>query len=158
MTKTLTAHAWIREIKECDDSRHRIGCMVATRISPTKAKVSFSLCAPGDVFHPANGKALAETRQMTKTVIVSRRGIDKVEFEKALGLESIVDKHSDAGRMFDFTSTDRCLASIVKEVCDAKDTSKVDEKRLAKRTAKGRKLAGWKGQTRLSNGRFGPKA
>lgn len=156
MTKTLTAHAWIREIKECDDSRHRIGCMVATRISPNKAKVSFSLCAPGDVFHPANGKALAETRQMTKTVIVSRRGIDKVEFEKALGLESIVDKHSDAGRMFDFTSTDRCLASIVKEVCDAKVAPK------AKRAAKGRKAPNltkpWMNQTRLSNGRFGPKA
>ena len=58
---TKIAHAWIREMR-LDNSEHRVGCMVAKRVSPTKARIAFSLCAPVDKMDVTKAKRLAMRR------------------------------------------------------------------------------------------------
>lgn len=160
MSATI-AKSWIRELHIHDDSSHRVGCIVAQRISPTKAKVAFSLCAPADKFTAEQAEYLAFARLNGKAVTINLKGIDSVEFEQALGLESIVEAHSTLGRCYDFSRNDRCLASIVKEVCDAAKpvAKKAAGKKVSQpRLSNGRFAPKKAVQTRLSNGRFGPKA
>lgn len=147
------AKSWIRELHIHDDSSHRVGCIVAQRISPTKAKVAFSLCSPADKFSAEQAEYLACARLNGKAITINLKGIDNVEFEQALGLESIVEAHYSLGRTYDFSRNDRCLASIVKEVCET--AQPVAKKAAGKKAPNLTKP--WMNQTRLSNGRFAPK-
>lgn len=120
---TKIAHAWIREIHTGDLSSHRIGCMVAQKVSPTKARVAFSLCAPGDKMNIAKAKKLAMrrlTESKTKSIVVdvTTRHHD---WATVLGIAKTADRHYEKdNRFYDEERCNGSLNGLLSEVCPTK--------------------------------------
>ncbi len=121
---TKIAHAWIREL-QLDNSNHRVGCMVAKRISPTKARIAFSLCAPSDKMNITMAKRLAMRRLTefkTKSIVVDVTKIeydtDSSDWADVLGIKSTVDKQTKQGiRFYAEYRNERALKGLLSEVC-----------------------------------------
>jgi hypothetical protein len=121
---TKIAHAWIRELR-MDESHHRVGCMVAKRISPTKARIAFSLCAPSDKMNISMAKRLAMRRLTefkTKSIVVDVTKIDfdgdERDWAAVLGIKSIVDKQTyNAIRFYAEERNGQALKGLLSEVC-----------------------------------------
>lgn len=121
---TKIAHAWIRELQH-DDSKHRVGCMVAKRVSPTKARIAFSLCAPTDKMNIAKAKRLAMRRLTefkSKSILVDVTKIeydtDSADWAAVLGIQPTVDKQTRQGvRFYAEDNNTRALKGLLSEVC-----------------------------------------
>jgi hypothetical protein len=120
---TKIAHAWIREVRS-DGSQHRIGCMAATRISPNKARIAFSLCAPGDKMDVKKAKRLAMrrlTESKTKTIVIDMNKQNVSDWATSLNICSLVDKQTDSGvRCYAETKNDLAILGLLSEVCPVK--------------------------------------
>lgn len=119
MSKKI-AHAWIRELHS-DGSSHRIGCMVAKRLSPSKARVAFSLCAPTDKMDVKKAKRLAMRRLTefkSKSIVIDMNKQNIFDWAIALNICSLVDKQSNSGvRHYDETKNDLAILGLLSEVC-----------------------------------------
>ncbi len=117
--KKKIAHAWLREYHLHDDSKHRVGCMVAQRISPTKARLAFSLCAPGDKMDIKKAKRLAMrrlTEYKTKSIVIDiSNGLQA--WDETLNIVQTIDKHYDLGRVYAEQRNEDALRGLLSEVC-----------------------------------------
>lgn len=123
MSKKI-AHAWIRELHP-DDSMHRIGCMVAKRLSPTKARIAFSLCAPGDKMDVKKAKRLA-LRRLTefksKAITVDVTTLNgAIDWAEVLQIAQTADKHFiKNGRVYAEDRNQNAIMGLLSEVCPVK--------------------------------------
>lgn len=121
---TKIAHAWIRELRP-DDSKHRVGCIVAERVSPTKARIAFSLCAPVDKMDVKKAKRLA-LRRLTefksKSIVVDVKTFTPAtDWAEVLNISNIVNKQYTKGeRVYAEGTNDLALLGLLSEVCPQK--------------------------------------
>jgi hypothetical protein len=123
MSKKI-AHAWIRELRP-DDSLHRVGCMVAERISPTKARIAFSLCSPADKMDVKKAKRLA-LRRLTefksKSIVVDVKTITPAtDWAEVLNIKNTIDKQfKKEERIYAEGTNGLALLGLLSEVCPVK--------------------------------------
>jgi hypothetical protein len=125
---TKIAHAWIRELR-MDMSHHRVGCMVAERVSPTKARIAFSLCSPADKMDVKKAKRLAMRRLTefkSKSIVVDVKQLTDdpgpgIDWASVLKIESTVDKQFAKGvRMYAEERNGNAIRGLLSEVCPVK--------------------------------------
>ena len=103
-----------------------ICCIVARKVSPTKARVAFSLCAPGDKMNIAKAKKLAMrrlTESKTKSIVIDLTTINKetCDWADILGIAQTADRHVDTGvRCYDELRCNGALSGLLSEVCPTK--------------------------------------
>jgi hypothetical protein len=119
---TKIAHAWIRELHMVDLSHHRVGCIVAERVSPNKARIAFSLCSPADKMDVKKAKRLAMRRLTefkSKSIVVDVKEITATtDWANVLKIESIVDKQFAKGvRMYAEERNCNAIRGLLSEVC-----------------------------------------
>lgn len=120
---TKIAHAWIRELRP-DDSEHRVGCIMAERVSPTKARIAFSLCSPADKMDVKKAKRLA-LRRLTefksKAIVIDTTVISDKGWGEILNIDNVLDTHViKHHRIYAEDRNQDAIMGLISEVCPVK--------------------------------------
>lgn len=129
---TKIAHAWIREVRFDTKtnqigslirttSEHRVGCIVAERVSPTKARIAFSLCSPADKMDVKKAKRLA-LRRLTefksKATVIDTVGIGEKQWGEILNIDNVLDNHiMKFHRIYAEDRNQDAIMGLISEVC-----------------------------------------